>query len=118
MYFWIGIGFMALGSIIGIIIHKYTSKSEAPQMLLTIYAMLSFLQSIAWINFSSGCVVDLVKIFGFITRLPQALLSLTVLSWGNCLGDMSADVAMTKKGFGEMAVTATIAGPIFNILVG
>jgi Ca2+/Na+ antiporter len=31
---------------------------------------------------------------------------------------MSADVAMTKKGFGEMAVTATIAGPIFNILVG
>ena len=43
---------------------------------------------------------------------------MTVLSWGNCLGDMSADVAMTKKGFGEMAVTATIAGPIFNILVG
>mmetsp|Transcript_434 Transcript_434/g.409 ORF Transcript_434/g.409 Transcript_434/m.409 type:complete len:126 (+) Transcript_434:1734-2111(+) len=31
---------------------------------------------------------------------------------------MSADVAMTKKGFGEMAVTATLAGPIFNILMG
>jgi len=41
-----------------------------------------------------------------------------VLAWGNCLGDMSADVAMTKKGFGEMAITATIAGPVFNILVG
>lgn len=43
---------------------------------------------------------------------------MTVLAWGNCLGDMSADVAMTKKGFGEMAITATMAGPIFNILVG
>jgi Ca2+/Na+ antiporter len=31
---------------------------------------------------------------------------------------MSADVAMTKKGFGEMAITATIAGPVFNILMG
>ena len=31
---------------------------------------------------------------------------------------MSADVAMTKKGFGEMAITATVAGPVFNILVG
>ena len=31
---------------------------------------------------------------------------------------MSADVAMTKKGFGEMAITGTMAGPIFNILVG
>ena len=31
---------------------------------------------------------------------------------------MSADVAMTIKGFGEMAITGTMAGPIFNILVG
>ena len=34
------------------------------------------------------------------------------------MGDMSADTAMTRKGFGEMAVTATMAGPIFNILMG
>lgn len=31
---------------------------------------------------------------------------------------MAADVAMTKKGFGEMAITGTIAGPIFNVLIG
>ncbi len=74
--------------------------------------------SIAWVNFTSNCVVDLLKLFGFITTLPQALLSLTVLSWGNSLGDVSADVALTKKGFGEMAITATMAGPLFNILVG
>jgi Ca2+/Na+ antiporter len=29
-----------------------------------------------------------------------------------------ADVAMTKRGFGEMAITGCIAGPIFNILIG
>ena len=36
----------------------------------------------------------------------------------NCLGDLSADVAMTKRGFGEMAITGTMAGPIFNVLMG
>ena len=34
------------------------------------------------------------------------------------MGDMAADVSMTKKGFGEMAITATIAGPVFNTLIG
>lgn len=52
------------------------------------------------------------------TGLPQSLLSLSILAWANSLGDLSADVAMTKKGFGEMAMTATVAGPVMNILVG
>jgi Ca2+/Na+ antiporter len=45
-------------------------------------------------------------------------LALTIIAWGNCLGDLAADVAMTKKGFGEMAITGCIAGPIFNVLIG
>jgi len=45
-------------------------------------------------------------------------LGLTLLAVGNCLGDMNANVAMTKKGFGEMAVTGCLAGPVFNILMG
>ena len=50
--------------------------------------------------------------------IPKSLLGLTLLAVGNCLGDMNADVAMTKKGFGEMAITGCMAGPIFNILIG
>lgn len=109
---------MVPGIIFGILIYLKTKTSEPPDWLLTFYAMIAFLQSIAWINFASNSIVDLLKLFGFILSLPQALLSLTVLAWGNCLGDMTADVAMTKKGFGEMAMTATVAGPIFNILIG
>lgn len=60
----------------------------------------------------------MLKILGMITNLPPALFGLTVIAWGNALGDMAADVAMTQRGFGEMAMTGTIAGPIFNILVG
>ena len=62
--------------------------------------------------------MDLLQVFGFITQLPAALLALTIVAWGNSLGDMIADTAMTKRGFGEMAITGTVAGPIFNMLVG
>ena len=31
---------------------------------------------------------------------------------------MAANVAMTKKGFGEMAITGCLAGPVFNVLIG
>lgn len=109
---------MIPGSTFAIYVWFCTKKTVAPKNILTMYAFLAFLMSVAWINWTSNCVVDLIVIFGFITSLPQALLSLTVLAWGNSLGDMSADTAMTKKGFGEMAVTATMAGPIFNILMG
>ena len=34
------------------------------------------------------------------------------------MGDLTADVAMAKRGYGEMAITGTVAGPIFNILAG
>jgi solute carrier family 24 (sodium/potassium/calcium exchanger), member 6 len=74
--------------------------------------------AIVWIQFTSNEIMDLLQLFGFVSHLPESLLALTIISWGNCLGDMSADVAMAKRGFGEMAITGTIAGPIFNILVG
>lgn len=73
---------------------------------------------IVWIGFACNLVIDLLKLFGLITKLPVALLALTIIAWGNELGDLTADVAMTKRGFGEMAITATIAGPIFNIAIG
>lgn len=117
-YWYLGLLAMIPGLAFSLYLWFCTKKTVAPRNILTCYAMLAFLQSVAWINWTSNCVVDLIIIFGFITRLPQALLSLTVLAWGNSLGDMSADTAMTKKGFGEMGVTATMAGPIFNILMG
>ena len=40
------------------------------------------------------------------------------MAWGNSLGDMSADLAMARKGFTEMAITGTMAGPVLNILLG
>jgi len=87
-------------------------------MFMNISAFACFFMSVVWIQFTCSEVMDLLNLFGFITELPTALLALTLIAWGNSLGDMSADCAMTKRGFGEMAVTACVAGPVFNFLCG
>ena len=41
-----------------------------------------------------------------------------MLAWGNSIGDLSSNVAVAVKGYGEMAITGCYAGPVFEILVG
>jgi len=103
---------------IGIYVRFRTLRSKPPSGLVFGYALVGFYMSINWISFTSDMVVDLLGLLGLMLSLPKSLLGLTLLAWGNCMGDMNANVAMTKKGFGEMAVTGCMAGPIFNLLVG
>lgn len=95
-----------------------TKKTQAPPRIMFLYAVLGFVMSICWIAFTADFVIDLLWIIGLILSIPRSLLGLTLLAVGNCVGDMNANVAMCKKGFGEMAVTASFAGPVFNVLFG
>lgn len=106
------------GLIMTIYIQFKTTRTRPPVIIMTIAAVIGFMMSISWIGWTSDIVIDLLEILGIMLDVPKSVLGLTLLAWGNCLGDMSADVAMTKKGFGEMAITGCMAGPIFNILVG
>ena len=117
-FFWASIIALGPGTLFALLILYKTKKSEPPGWVMSMCAFLCFLQSVAWIQWISNVIMDLLQVFGFITQLPAALLALTIIAWGNSLGDAIADTAMTKRGFGEMAITGTVAGPIFNMLVG
>ena len=99
-----------------IYIRMCTKITQPPERLIFLYAIIAFVMSILWISFTCDIVVDLLSVLGLMLGLPKTLLGLTLLAWGNCLGDMNANVAMTKKGFGEMAITGCMAGPVFNVL--
>lgn len=51
-------------------------------------------------------------------RIPNYIMGLTVLAWGNSMADLSANVTMARKGLANMAITACFAGPLFNICIG
>lgn len=45
-------------------------------------------------------------------------MALTVLAWGNSVGDFIANTSIAKKGFAEMALTGCFAAPLFNNVLG
>mmetsp|Transcript_35111 Transcript_35111/g.46214 ORF Transcript_35111/g.46214 Transcript_35111/m.46214 type:complete len:182 (+) Transcript_35111:1410-1955(+) len=96
-----------------------TQKTTAPEpSVMCVFQVSSFLMSMIWIYILAEIIVALLEIIGLITGLPSALLGLTILSWGNSVGDAIASISISKVGLGEMAVTGCIAGPAFNLMCG
>lgn len=116
--FYIGLIAIGPGALLSVLIWFKTKPTEGPRWLTILSACIAFIMALVWVQFASNEIMDILQLFGFITTLPEALLALTLISWGNCLADLSANLAMTNKGFGEMAFTGCIAGPIFNMLIG
>ena len=63
-------------------------------------------------------LVALLEFLGVTLRIPNSIMGLTILAWGNSMADLSANVTMARKGLANMAITACFAGPLFNILIG
>lgn len=66
----------------------------------------------------AGELLDCLAAVGTVLDLPPSLLGMTVLAWGNSIGDLVADVAVAKAGQPAMAMSGCFAGPMFNMLVG
>lgn len=79
---------------------------------------LGFVISVAWISTIAGEVVGVLKAFGVILDISEAILGLTVFAVGNSLGDLVADVTVARLGYPVMALAACFGGPMLNILLG
>ena len=93
-------------------------RKAPPRPYMIFFALLSFLMSVVWIWWIANVLVDLLNVFGTMTNINQAYLGITVLAWGNSVGDMVANTAVAKKGLARMAITGCFAGPLFNLLLG
>nr|XP_030716339.1 mitochondrial sodium/calcium exchanger protein isoform X1 [Globicephala melas] len=94
-----------------------TSNSEPPR-LHWLFAFLGFLTSALWINAAATEVVNVLRSLGVVFRLSNTVLGLTLLAWGNSIGDVFSDLTLARQGYPRMAFSACFGGIIFNILVG
>uniref|UniRef100_A0A2P2LIR8 Cation:cation antiporter n=1 Tax=Rhizophora mucronata TaxID=61149 RepID=A0A2P2LIR8_RHIMU len=74
--------------------------------------------SVFWISTVAGELLNCLAALGIVLEVHPSLLGLTVLAWGNSVGDLVADVAVAKAGQPTMAMAGCYAGPMFNMLVG
>jgi sodium/potassium/calcium exchanger 6 len=62
-----------------------TTRSTPPRYH-TIFAFAGFVIAIIWIYVIANELVSLLKAFGVVFGLTDAILGLTVLAWGNSIG--------------------------------
>ncbi|KAH6826406.1 cation exchanger 11 [Perilla frutescens var. hirtella] len=106
-----------LGSSSLAILH-YILEKEPPKSEQITAVIVAFIMSVFWISTVAGELLNCLVALGIILKLPSALLGLTVLAWGNSIGDLVADVAVAKAGQPAMAMAGCFACPMFNMLFG
>ncbi|XP_072839620.2 mitochondrial sodium/calcium exchanger protein isoform X1 [Pogona vitticeps] len=95
-----------------------TTRNDEPPLYHCVFAFLGFLVSALWISTAATEVVNLLRTMGVIFNLSNTVLGLTLLAWGNSIGDMFSDLTMARQGYPRMAFSACFGGIIFNMLVG
>ncbi|KAL8731765.1 MAG: hypothetical protein Q9166_003212 [cf. Caloplaca sp. 2 TL-2023] len=95
-----------------------TTTPSKPPTYRYLLCFLGFVVAIAWISTIANEVVGVLKAFGVILGISDAILGLTVFAVGNSLGDLVADITVARLGFPVMALSACFGGPMLNILLG
>ena len=74
--------------------------------------------SIVWIYVVANELLVILESLGDAWGLNKAIIALTVLSWGNSVGDMVSDIVVARQGYPAMAVGACLGSPMLNLLIG
>jgi sodium/potassium/calcium exchanger 6 len=112
--------YLGLSILIGVLVLRFAPGGEGNMSLIaaTPIAFYGFIMAATWIDFIADRLVSLLDFIGIVLHIPGSVMGLTILAWGNSVGDLSANLTMARKGLANMAMTACFAGPVFNILLG
>ncbi|XP_032434274.1 mitochondrial sodium/calcium exchanger protein isoform X1 [Xiphophorus hellerii] len=95
-----------------------TTTNDHPPKYHPLFAFLGFVVSAVLISAAASEVVSLLHMLGVVLSLSNTVLGLTLLAWGNSIGDLFSDITIARQGYPRMAIAACFGGIIFNMLFG
>eukprot|EP00163_Fabomonas_tropica_P000465 TRINITY_DN1027_c0_g1_i7.p1 TRINITY_DN1027_c0_g1~~TRINITY_DN1027_c0_g1_i7.p1 ORF type:complete len:623 (+),score=164.60 TRINITY_DN1027_c0_g1_i7:803-2671(+) len=98
--------------------YVFSTRDKPPRRLRYALVLLGFVMSVVWIYRVANELVAVLTSFGVVMGISPTIIGLTILAWGNSIGDLVADTTIAKSGYPAMAIAGTYAGPMFNMLVG
>ena len=68
--------------------------------------VLNILNTQTWIDVISDQLVNVLEFIGVCLRVPSSVMGMTVLAWGNSVGDYTTNGALAAKGLADMSMSA------------
>lgn len=95
-----------------------TSRNLKPPFYEWIFVFISMILSVVWIYFIAQELVSLLSSAGTLLNVSATIMGLTILAWGNSIGDLVSNFVVSRNGSPAMAIPACYAAPLTNTLLG
>ncbi|KAJ2639052.1 hypothetical protein GGF40_001158 [Coemansia sp. RSA 1286] len=99
---------------------NYIARHSArpPYWLQMAPCFVGFVCGLAWVYIVADEIVSITQALGVILNLNEEIMGLTVVGFGNSLGDLVTNLTLTRMGFPMMAISACFGGPMLCLLLG
>lgn len=95
-----------------------STRSDRPPIFQPLLVVLCFVLSSFWIYWGARELLDVLSTLGILWNFSDAILAVTILAWGNSIGDAVSNIVVARQGHAKMAVGAIFGGPLLNLLIG
>ena len=102
---------------LSLLLYYYTTKYEINEYPIIIH-FLTLILSLIWIWFTANILISLLMTISTIININEYFLGMTILTYGNSISDLMLNLSLVSLGYSEMALSGSISGPLFNLLVG
>ncbi|EFJ18533.1 hypothetical protein SELMODRAFT_444493 [Selaginella moellendorffii] len=120
---WLAAG-MLVGIVLGVTAYFTTVDERPPQghgTAALVWIAAGFFMSMVWFYVIARELVAALVSLAALLGIDAAILGVTVLAWGNSMGDLVANSALASRGGSagvQIAIAGCYASPMFNTLFG
>ena len=102
---------------LSVLIYYTSTKYEINKYPIIIH-FLTLILSLIWIWFAANLLISLLMAISTIININKYFLGMTILTYGNSISDLMLNLSLVNLGYSEMALSGSISGPLFNLLIG